>query len=314
MRAAPLHWLSSLHISSAGVPRRHLRRAARSMASSARWMTGSCLVLRESCQLRAGLRTPCFACLTRYGVRVDPLAPLLDLADVAGSFAAARDRVDAAMRHRALRRHGGQVAAEASLRSAVASAALEGHAYDLDEVRGGTVTDPVVQGALRVAEGLGALVDLWPRAPRQVLARLHVLAARGVVPADDLGRPAGGADRIDALSALVAGNETTPPLLLAAIVHAELLTVRPFAGPAGIVARAAARLTLISRGFDPRGLVAAEVGHLAREPEYVGASGAYATGTPDGVRSWLRHYAAAVTAGAEEIAEIGDTVLSPSGT
>jgi hypothetical protein len=242
---------------------------------------------------------------------VDPLAPLLDLADVAGSFAAARDRVDAAMRHRALRRHGGQVAAEASLRSAVASAALEGHAYDVEEVRGGTVTDPVVQGSLRVAEGLGGLVDLWPRAPRQVLAKLHVLAARGAVPADDLGRLTGGADRVDALAGLVAAEKSgTPPLLLAAIVHAELLTLRPFAGPAGVVARAAARLTLIGRGFDPRGLVAVEIGHFAREPEYVGSSGAYATGTPDGVRSWLRHYAAAVSTAADELTAIGDGVLA----
>ena len=203
-------------------------------------------------------------------MRVDPLASLLDLADVAQALTEAHERVDAAMRHRALRRHGGQVAAEASLRSAVASAALEGHAYDLEEVRGGTVTDPVVQGALRVAEGTGGLVDLWPRAPRQVLAKLHVLAARGAVPAEDLGRLATGADRIDALAHLVAGNDRTPPLLLAAVVHAEVLTLRPFAGPAGVGARAAARLTLISRGLDPRGLVAAEVGHRGREPEYGG--------------------------------------------
>jgi hypothetical protein len=241
---------------------------------------------------------------------VDPLAPLLDLADVAPALAEARDRVDAALRHQALRRHGGQVAAEASLRAAVASAALEGHAYELDEVRAGTVTDPVVQGALRVAEGVGGLVDLWPRAPRQVLAKLHVLAARGVVPADDLGRLTSGAERIDALAALVVGNDRTPPLLLAAIVHAELLTLRPFAGPAGVVARAAARLTLIGRGLDPRGLVTVEVGHAAREPEYVGSSGAYATGTPDGLRSWLRHYAAAVSAGADETTLIGDGVLA----
>jgi Fic family protein len=241
---------------------------------------------------------------------VDPLAPLLDLADVAPAFTSAREEADAAMRHRALRRHGGLVAAEASLEAAVASAALEGHAYDLEDVRAGTVTDPVVQGALRVAEGLGGLVDLWPRAPRQVLAKLHVLAARGSVPADDLGRLVSGAERIDALSALVAGNEQTPPLLLAAIVHAELLTLRPFAGPAGLVARAAARLTLIGRGFDPRGLIAVEVGHASREPEYVGAAGAYATGTADGVRSWLRHYAAAVSAGASELERIGDAVLA----
>lgn len=251
-----------------------------------------------------------------YGwpVTADPLAPLLALADVEPAFAAARERVDTALRHRALRRNGGQVAAEVSLRAAVASAALEEHRYGLEEVRAGTVTDPVVQGALRVAEAVGGLVDLWPRAPRQVLARLHVLAGRGVVRESALGRLENGADRIDALAGLVAGNDRTPPLLLAAVVHAELLTLRPFAGPAGIVARAAARLTLIGRGFDARGLVGVEAGHLAREPEYVGAAGAYATGTPDGVRSWLRHYAAAVSAGADEIAGIGDAVLTPSGT
>ena len=241
---------------------------------------------------------------------MDQLAPLLQLADVAPALDEAREKVDAAMRHRALRRHGGQVAAEASLRAAVASAALENHKYEIDEVRDGTVTDPVVQGAQRVAEGIGYHVDLWPRAPRQALAKLHVLAARGVVPADDLGRLTGAAERIDALAGLVAGNDTTPPLLLAAIVHAELITLRPFAGPAGVVARAAARLTLINRGFDPRGLVAVEIGHLSRELEYVGSAGAYATGTPDGVRSWLRHYASAVSVAADEITTIGDGVLA----
>jgi hypothetical protein len=280
-----------------------------------RRLTNDCLPLRESCHFRARSRTLCSTLREDSGTRYlghvpDPLAPLLDLADVAPAFDDARARVDAALRHRALRRHGGQVAAEVSLRAAVASAALEGHAYDLDEVRAGTVTDPVVQGALRVAEGLGGLVDLWPRAPRQVLARLHVLAARGVVPTDDLGRLTSGADRIDALAGLVAGNEQSPPLVLAAVVHAEILTLRPFPGPSGIVARAAAHLTLIGRGLDPRGLLAVEVGHQEREPEYVGASGAYATGTPDGVRSWLRHYAAAVTAAAGELTGISDGVLA----
>src|SRR4051812_34039449 len=99
------------------------------------------------------------------GTDRDPLAPLLDLADVPEALAAARDAVDAALRHRALRRHGGRIAAEVSLRTAVASAALEGSRYDLDEVRAGTVTDPVVQGALRVAGALGGLTDGWERAP-----------------------------------------------------------------------------------------------------------------------------------------------------
>ncbi|GAA3760185.1 hypothetical protein GCM10022225_52140 [Plantactinospora mayteni] len=262
----------------------------------------------------------------------DPLAPLLELADVAPAVERARERVDQALRHRALRRHGGQVAAEVSLRSAVASSALEGYAHERETVRAGTVTDPVPQGALRVAGALPGLADLWPKAPRQVLARLHTLAARGAVPEEALGRPvpdhgpgpAAGASvgpdalgaRLDGLARLVAGGTSVSPVVLAAVVHGELLALRPFAGPSGVVARAAARLTLLATGFDPRGLIAVDLGHLEREPEYVGAAGAFATGTPDGLRSWLRHYATAVEVGAERLTEIGDEVLAnpaPSG-
>ncbi|WP_123605180.1 oxidoreductase [Micromonospora sp. Llam0] len=249
----------------------------------------------------------------------DPLAPLLDLADVAPALDRAREQVDAALRHRALRRHGGAVAAEISLRSAVASAALDGHGHPVADVRAGTVTDPVVQGALRVAEAVPALADRWSRTPRQVLARLHVLAARGLVPADQLGRPVAGPDvtpgpdaalRLDGVSALVGGGTSVPALLLAAVVHAELLALRPFAGPGGVVARAAARLTLVAAGTDPRGLLAVEVGHHERQPEYVGSAGAFATGTPDGVRSWLRHYLTAVELGAQELTRVADEVLA----
>ena len=80
-------------------------------------------------------------------------------------------------------------------------------------------------------------------------------------------------------------------------------------GPA-VVARAAARLTLLSSGLDPRGLVGVDVGHLERQPEYVGAARAFATGTPDGIRSWLRHYTAAVEVAAAGLVEIGDEVLA----
>jgi hypothetical protein len=245
------------------------------------------------------------------------LAPLLELAGVADAVGEARAAVDGVLGHRALRREGGRVAAEASLRNAHASAALEGRPYPVEEIRAGTVTDPVVQGALRVAEALPALADQWVRAPRQVLARLHLLAARGEVPDEELGRPAASplpaaeaAARLDALAGLVADPGGAPGLLLAAVVHAELLAVRPFAGPNGVVARAAARLTLLGGGADPRGLIMVDAGHLAREPEYRGAAGAYATGTPDGVRSWLRHYHRAVTHGATETRATCDALLT----
>jgi hypothetical protein len=233
---------------------------------------------------------------------------LLELADVREAVASAREAADAAMRHRVLRRQGGAVAAEISLRSAVASAALAGYAHEREQVRAGVVTEPVVQGCLRVAAALPSLVDTWPKAPRQVLARLDVLASRGSVPAARLGHPVSPevGPRLDALAALVAGGTSAPPLVLAAVVHGELLALEPFAGAPGVVARAAARLTLMSSGFDPRGLIAPEVGHLARSPEYVGAAGAFATGTPDGVRSWLRHCAVAVSLGADELGEVAE--------
>src|SRR5262249_21997459 len=163
---------------------------------------------------------------------------------------------------------------------AVASASLEGHAYELDDVRAGTVTDPVVQGALRVSAALDSLAATWRTAPRQVLAKLHVLAASGSLPAHSLGRPVSPAVA-PRLRALVAAPPLgAPALLRASVVHGELLALRPFDGPNGVVARGAARLTLIADGLDPRGLLAPELGHLEREPEYVGSSNAFATGTP----------------------------------
>jgi hypothetical protein len=242
----------------------------------------------------------------------DPLGALLDLPDCRGAFDDARAAVDDAMRHPALRRFGGPVAAEVGLRTAVASAALEGHGYELDAVRAGTVTDPVLQGALRVSGALDGLGATWSRAPRQALARLHVLAARDAVRADALGRPTTDpavATRLDALATVIT-TTTVPAMVVAAVVHGELLALSPFAGPSGVVARGAARLALISGGLDPRGLLAVDVGHLEREPEYRGASGAFATGTRDGVRSWLKHYAAAIAVAAGTLTAIADGVAA----
>jgi hypothetical protein len=238
------------------------------------------------------------------------LTPLLDLADVTPALETARAAVDDALRHPALRRAKSQVASEVGLRSAVAGAALEGHRYPVEDVRAGTVTDPVLQGALRVAREIEPMARLWLKVPRQVLARVHVLAGRDVVADGDLGRPVGPEvmPRLSGLLAMVAGRGDTPALLLAAIVHGELLTLRPFTGPYGVVARAAARLTLVATGLDTAGLIAPEIGHLAREPEYVGAAGAYATGTPDGVRAWVKHVAAAVEVAAAEVGTVADAM------
>jgi hypothetical protein len=235
------------------------------------------------------------------------LAPLLDLPDVAAALAKARSTADAALRRRPLLQPTPALVDEVSLRSAVASAALEGHRYPIGDVRAGTVTDPVLQGALRVAGGLPGLVGVWRVAPRQALARLHLLAARGCPGVDEasLGRPVAASailHRLDQLlDIIIEPTREVPALLRAAVVHGELLTLRPFTGPSGVVARAAARLQLVADGFDPNGLLAPELGHAAREPEYVGTANAFSTGTGDGVRSWLRHCATATSVAAEEL-------------
>lgn len=233
----------------------------------------------------------------------DPLTPLLDLPDVVDAATKARKAVDQLLGHPMLRRSSGPVSVESALRGARASAELEGAGYDLEAVRAGAVTDPVVQGSLRVAGGLGPLVDTWTMAPLQVLAKVHVLAARDILATVELGRPRADpevAARLSGLGDLVAGGTDAPAVIVAAVVHGELLAMGAFEGPNGLVARAAARLTLIAKGVDPKAVSVPEVGHLSRQLEYVGAANAYATGTPDGVRSWLKHCCTAVALGAEE--------------
>lgn len=242
----------------------------------------------------------------------DPLAPLLDLPGVQDALAGAREAVDRLLNHRVLRRQSAAVSSESALRGARASAALEGADVPLAELRAGTVADPVVQGALRVSAGLGTLTAVWEQAPLQALARLHVLAAAGSVPADRLGRPAGtpeAAARLGALARLVAGGTSAPGTLVAAVVHGELATVAPFGSLDGVVARAAARLTLITRGVDPKAVGVPEVGHLEHAGDYGTALAGYRAGGPDGVAGWLRHCAVAVELGAQEGLAICEATL-----
>ena len=90
-----------------------------------------------------------------------------------------------------------------------------------------------------------------------------------------------------------------PALVTAALLHAELLTSRPFASANGIVARAAERLVLAARGVDSKSLVVPEAGHLALRAAYESNLRGYASGTTAGVQAWLLYCAEAYAAGAE---------------
>lgn len=115
------------------------------------------------------------------GVSPDPLAPLVGLPGVADAVRRAREAVVALHRHPVNRTGWAASAAEAALRAARASAALDGAELARAD---GVVTDPVLAGAVRAAEATGRLLGTWRTAPLQALARLHVLAAADLGAAD----------------------------------------------------------------------------------------------------------------------------------
>ncbi|MFW6692925.1 oxidoreductase [Streptomyces sp. MAR4 CNX-425] len=109
------------------------------------------------------------------------------------------------------------------------------------------------------------------------------------------------AARLDALGALVVAGSSAPALVMAAVVHGELLALRPFRTGNGLVARAAERIVLVSGGLDPKGVCPAEVGHAEQGREaYEAALTGYAAGTPEGVGGWIAHCGRAVGLGARE--------------
>ena len=140
-------------------------------------------------------------------------------------------------------------------------------------------------------------------APLQALARLHTAAASGLVPDDALGRPRlrGGdcrelADlgpapdaaqvvvRLRAVAQVLLATPRLPVVVAAAVVHAELATVRPFVRGNAVVARALDRAVVQAGGLDPTGVAVTEAGHAAQGgAAYLGALAAYGRGDAAGV-------------------------------
>jgi hypothetical protein len=247
----------------------------------------------------------------------DPLAVLAQDPPAAAALAAARAEVDVLLWRRDVRAAATEVAAASIERGGRDSAAIDGaDIVVVDSSPMGRVLD----AALRLTAEVPAQVDVFSSAPLQALAHLHGLTAYGFVGEDDLGRPRssdhaddplalGGlppaeiaADRLAALADLLTTPTSAPALLMAAIAHAEMAVLRPFAWGSGLLSRAVVRLVMASRGVDPslfsipeRGMV--ELGR----PGYVKALRAYASGTPAGVSEFLVWHSTAIALGARAV-------------
>ncbi|MEU8681037.1 oxidoreductase [Streptomyces sp. NPDC048611] len=260
----------------------------------------------------------------------DPLVTLASLPGVADSVDSVRKGVDRVYGHRVMRRRSNEVTSEAALRGARGSAALSGADWALEEVRRrtdfGVEGEPrTVGAALRLTAEAGQLLSVWRQSPLRVLARLHLVAASGSGQGADaadgtVGRPRLGAEpvdeplielplpdadevagRLDGLARLLLAGSEAPALVTAAVVHGELLALRPFATCNGLVARAAERIVLVGSGLDPKSICPAEVGHAEQgRAAYVAALEGYVSGTPEGVAAWIAHCGRAVELGVRE--------------
>ncbi|MFR9789970.1 oxidoreductase [Streptomyces sp. MB22_4] len=261
--------------------------------------------------------------MSTTGATADPLAALGALPGVAESVESVRKAVDRVYGHRIMRRRSNEITSEAALRAARGSAALSGADWALEEVRRrtdfGTDDEARVMGAaLRLTAEAGQLLSIWRQSPLRVLARLHLVAAAS----DDsrVGRPRQDGEavdeplielplpdarevsgRLEGLADLIIAGSSAPALVTAAVVHGELLALRPFTSHNGLVARAAERIVLIGSGLDPKAICPAEVGHAEQgRAEYLADLEGYVSGTPEGMANWIAHCGRAVEFGVRE--------------
>jgi hypothetical protein len=141
-------------------------------------------------------------------------------------------------------------------------------------------TRPVVGAALRLTAEAGQLLSIWrqsplgyspgctwwpPRAREDAVGR-----PRREHPGESADEPLSNcrcrsaaevSGRLDGLADLIIAGGSAPALVTAAVVHGELLALRPFTSHNGLVARAAERIVLVGSGLDPKSVCPAEVGH-----------------------------------------------------
>ena len=223
---------------------------------------------------------------------IDVLAELAQVPEVRALCDQTRDLLDEVAWDRALRRADADFWTGVRRWCGYASASLDGATMPRDAL---VEPDASAMGRLSLA---GLMVtaaaddDTQLRAPMQLWAHLHSVADGG----PERGRPRTDemvvdplhlgavppssivADRLADLSTSVAGSRA-PGVLVAALCHAELATVRPFRNHSYLVARATPRVVLRAAGLDLPGAAALEAGMAAvGRPRYVAALRAYQAG------------------------------------
>lgn len=229
------------------------------------------------------------------------------------ALTAAREEIDRVLWRRDIRAAAAEVAQASRIVGARASATLDGADLAVPE---DSAMGRVLTAALAVTAVVPEQVDTWARAPLQVVARLHSVVARVLVPDEEAGRPRTTDDAVDPLllgelpPAAQLGMRVRmwmhwwsgparelPALAVASITHAEFMVWRPFAQGTSLVARALPRVVMAERGVDPSLFTVPEEGMVAGgRPAYRAALVAYRDGDLESYFIWA---ATALASGAQ---------------
>lgn len=254
---------------------------------------------------------------------MDAFAAVAALPAVAAAAETSRTAFDAMLWDRSLRSAAEELSRRSALAGAASSAGIDGieiewRVWEAGQAADDTPMGKAAAGIVALYAQLPALRQVWETAPSQALAKAHALVAVPVTP-DDIGRPRTGppqdplhigdappaaavAPRLADLAGRLSAGTQAPALVVAAVVHAELMALQPFTYGSGLVARAVDRLVLGGRGVDPDNWSVPEAGlHARGRSAYARALRGYAAGD---VAGWVEFYCGALAEGTQGLSEL----------
>ena len=176
-----------------------------------------------------------------------------------------------------------------------------------------------VAGPLAVAGLISEAVVGCPRESGQALENQSLEGRKPLLEGGQLleggpGPNLGGQELRERLEQIVALIDTPnlPALVRVALVHAEMLTVRPFALANGALGRLLVRHLSVRDGLDPTGVSVSDY-YAGRVPgAYAEAAQAYASASLEGVVAWIIWQAEALLEGMRQGSELSRAVQAGS--
>lgn len=243
----------------------------------------------------------------------DYLQQLAEVPAIAEICHTSRKHIDDVQWNREIRKQDDSFTTYIRRMSGYATAALDGAVMADDPMRepDASAMGDVANQGLSITAAADLEATTFMHSPMQVWARLHSI----IDQSEERGRPRttdasqdplhlGPAvpveimqERLTQLAHIITSTKA-PAVLVSAIAHAEIATLRPFTQGSYLVARASVRMILAGRHVDEKLLSSPEFGmYSLGRSAYVAALRSYSTGTVEGVTELVQWHAQALEAG-----------------